>query len=90
MSIDGSVWSEGRWGLNVSVTVRRIKCAEDDSGGGGGSSPAMTVEHLLNEMDQLRYIKNSAAWINVCTLYNIIDQHVHCIFLLSLAEVFAG
>ena len=57
VSIDGSVWSEGRWGLNVSVTVRRIKCADDDSGGGGGSSPAMTVEHLLNEMDQLRYIK---------------------------------
>ena len=59
MSIDGSVWSEGRWGLNVSVTVRRIKCADDD-GGSGGSSLAMTVEHLLNEMDQLRYIKSAA------------------------------
>ena len=50
VSIDGSVWSEGSWGLNVSVSVRKIKCTDDD----GGSSSVMTVEHLLTEMDQLR------------------------------------
>ena len=54
VSIDGSVWSEGRWGLNVSVTVRKIKCTDDD----GGSSSVMTVEHLLSEMDQLRLVYN--------------------------------
>ena len=54
VSIDGSSWSEGSWGLNVSVTVRRIKCTADDDGDRGSSSLVMTVEHLLTEMDQLR------------------------------------
>ena len=50
VSIDGSVWSEASWGQNVSVTIRKLKCSDGDS-----SSLAMTVEHLLTEMDQLRY-----------------------------------
>ena len=54
VSIDGSSWSEGSWGLNVLVTVRRIKCTDDDDGDRGSSSSVMTVEHFLTEMDQLR------------------------------------
>ena len=50
ITIDGSIWSEANWGQNVLVAVRRLKCVDDSS------SSAMTVEHLLTEMDQLRLL----------------------------------
>ncbi len=55
-SVDGSVWSRGVWAEGVHVTLRMIASRPRRSGGGKHSeAPVMCIEHLLREMDNLRY-----------------------------------